>query len=113
MVEGLLLDRAYHAERRNEAYELVSVEELTQRGLHAPHMVQNILAAAALARSRGVEPAQIAQAILSFQPDPHRVQRLGTVRDVQWVDDSKATNAHAADASLRAFHDVVWVVGGC
>ena len=112
VVEGLLLDRAYHAERRNEAYELVSVEELSQRGLHAPHMVQNILAAAALARSRGVEPAQIAQAILSFQPDPHRVQRLGAVREVHWVDDSKATNAHAADASLRAFNDVVWVVGG-
>lgn len=112
VVEGLLLDRAYHAERRNEAFELVSVEELIERGLHAPHMVQNILAAAALARARGVEPVQIAQAILSFEPDPHRVQRLGTVRGVQWVDDSKATNAHAADASLRAFGDVVWLVGG-
>lgn len=112
VVEGLLLDRAYHAERRNEAYELVSLAELEERDLNAPHMVQNILAAAALARAMGVEPAQISQAVLSFQPDPHRVQRLGVVRAVHWVDDSKATNWHAADASLRAFHDVVWVVGG-
>lgn len=112
VVEGLLLDRAYHADRRDEAFELVSVEELIERGLHAPHMVQNILAASALARARGVEPAEIAQAILTFEPDPHRVQRLGEVRGVNWVDDSKATNAHAADASLRAFNDVVWVVGG-
>lgn len=112
VVEGLLLDRAYHADRRNEAFELVSVEELIERGLHAPHMVQNILAAAALARARGVEPQQVAQAILNFQPDPHRVQRLGELRGVSWVDDSKATNAHAADASLRAFEHVVWIVGG-
>ena len=112
VVEGLLLDRGYHAERRREAYELVSLDELAERGLHAPHMVQNILAASALARARGVEPAEIAQAILSFQPDRHRVQRLGEARGVHWVDDSKATNAHAADASLRAFDSVVWVVGG-
>ncbi len=112
VVEGLLIDRAYHADRRNEAFELVSLAELIERGLQAPHMVQNILAAAALARARGVEPAEIGQAILSFQPDPHRVQRLGEIRGVNWVDDSKATNAHAADASLRAFQDVVWVVGG-
>lgn len=112
VVEGLLLDRGFHAERRHEAFELVSLEELHERGLNAPHMVQNILAAAALARARGVEPAEIAQAVLSFQPDPHRAQRLGEVQGVQWVDDSKATNAHAADASLRAFDRVVWVLGG-
>ncbi len=112
VVEGLLLDRGYHAERHGEAFELVSLEELAERGLHAPHMVQNILAAAALARARGVEPAEVAQAILSFQPDHHRVERLGEVDGVHWVDDSKATNAHAADASLRAFDHVVWVLGG-
>ncbi len=112
VVEGLLVDRAYHADRRNEAFELVTIEELAERGLQAPHMVQNILAAAALARARGVGPVEIAQAILSFEPDPHRVQRLGLVCGVHWIDDSKATNAHAADASLRAFSDIVWLVGG-
>jgi len=112
VVEGLLIDRGYHAERHTEAYELVSVDELIDRGLHAPHMVQNILAAAALARARGVEPAEVAAAILAFEPDPHRVQRLGVVRGISWVDDSKATNAHAADASLRSFDQVVWIVGG-
>lgn len=112
VVEGLLIDRGYHAERRSEAYELVSLEELAERGLQAPHMVQNILASAALARARGVEPQEVGRAILSFQPDLHRAQRLGELRGLQWVDDSKATNAHAADASLRAFDRVVWVLGG-
>lgn len=112
MVEDILVDRGYHSSRRTEAFELVTLAELSERDLDAPHMVQNILAAAALARSRGVEPGEVAQAILSFQPDPHRAQRLGSIDGVFWVDDSKATNAHAADASLRAFESVVWVVGG-
>ena len=112
VVEGILVDRGFHADRRGEAFELVTVAELAERDLAAPHMVQNVLAAAALARSRGVEPAEIARAILNFVPDPHRTQRLGAHAGVQWIDDSKATNAHAADASLRALHDVVWIVGG-
>ena len=115
VVEGLLVDRGFHAERHGQAFELVTVAELAERGLNAPHLVQDILAASALARSRGVEPADIARAVLSFVPDPHRLQQLGeTTRrpGVRWIDDSKATNAHAADAALRGMHDVVWIVGG-
>ncbi len=112
VVDGILVDRGFHASRRTEGYEIVTLEELQEHDLAAPHLVQNILAASALARARGVEPEEIARAILSFTMDQHRVQRIGEVAGVNWVDDSKATNAHAADASLRAFDDVVWVVGG-
>ena len=112
VVEGILVDRGYHAERRSEAFELVTVDELAERGIAAPHMVQNVLAASALARARGVGPGEIARAVLSFVPDPHRAQQLGEIRGLRWIDDSKATNAHAADASLRALNDVVWVLGG-
>lgn len=112
IVDGLLLDRGFHAERRSSAYELVTIEELQERHLGAPHLVQNILAAAALARSRGVEPEEIATAILNFELDAHRAQHLGVLDGVTWIDDSKATNGHAAAASLRALDRVVWVVGG-
>lgn len=112
LVEDLLVDRGFHEGRAGEAYELLTLAELEARGLGAPHLVQNILAAAALARSRGVAPEHIAAAVQSFELDPHRVQRLGTFNGVQWIDDSKATNAHAADASLRASENVVWIVGG-
>lgn len=112
IVEGILVDRGFHAERRNSAFELVTVDELHDRGIGAPHMVQNVLAASALARARGIEPAEIASAILSFTPDPHRAQQLGVRDGVRWIDDSKATNVHAADASLRAMDGVVWVLGG-
>lgn len=112
VVDGILLDRGYHAERREEAFELVTLEELAGRHIAQPHMVQNMLAASALARARGAEPAEIASAILSFTPDQHRAERLGEVAGVTYIDDSKATNAHAADASLRAHEGVVWIVGG-
>ncbi|MFV0433228.1 MAG: UDP-N-acetylmuramoyl-L-alanine--D-glutamate ligase [Leucobacter sp.] len=112
VVEGILVDRGFHAERRSEAYELVTVEELAERGLAAPHMVQNVLAASALARARGAEPIEIARAVLSFVPDSHRMQRLGAHGGIAWIDDSKATNAHAADAALRSLDGVVWIVGG-
>jgi len=115
VVDGILIDRGFHEGRRGEAFELVTLTELEDRGLAAPHLVQNILAAAALARSRGVTPAEVARAILSFELDAHRVQRLEAspaTPGVLWVDDSKATNAHAADGALRSFPAVVWIVGG-
>lgn len=112
VVDGILIDRGFHDDRRNEAFELVTVAELESRGIGQPHMGLNILAAAALARARGVEPAEIASAVLSFTPDPHRAQQLGEWAGARWIDDSKATNVHAVDASLRALTGVVWVVGG-
>lgn len=112
IVDGILIDRAFHDDRRNSAYELITVEELRERGLGAPHVLQNILAAAALARSRGVAPLDIAAALGGFEMDAHRVQRIGEFSGVTWIDDSKATNAHAAQASLRAFERIVWIVGG-
>ncbi|MGO3146908.1 MAG: UDP-N-acetylmuramoyl-L-alanine--D-glutamate ligase [Leucobacter sp.] len=112
VVEGILVDRGFHPERVESAFELVTVEELTERGLGAPHMAQNILAASALARSRGVEPTAIASAALGFVPDPHRAQVLGRWQGALWVDDSKATNVHAANASLEAHSSVVWMLGG-
>lgn len=112
VVEGILVDRGFHEDRTSSAYELGTLEELATIGMNAPHLVEDILAAAALARSRGVDPSAVARAVSAFQQDHHRVQRIAVIDGVLWVDDSKATNAHAAHASLRAFESVVWIVGG-
>jgi UDP-N-acetylmuramoylalanine--D-glutamate ligase len=48
----------------------------------------------------------------AFKPDGHRIADLGTVDEVRWIDDSKATNPHAAKSSLMAYDPVVWVAGG-
>jgi UDP-N-acetylmuramoylalanine--D-glutamate ligase len=76
------------------------------------HNVANALAAAALARSYGVAPEAIADGLGTFVPDPHRNQTVHTAGGITWVDDSKATNPHAARASLLAYPRIVWVAGG-
>ncbi len=112
VVEGILVDRAFHDDRHHSALELSTVAELAAAGLGAPHMVSNILAAAALARSLGVAPEAIHEALREFRLDRHRIELVATVGGVAWIDDSKATNPHAVAASLGAFTGVVWVVGG-
>ncbi|MFT4235307.1 MAG: UDP-N-acetylmuramoyl-L-alanine--D-glutamate ligase [Microbacterium sp.] len=112
VVEGILVDRAFLDERRTSALELATVDELASRGLAAPHIIANILAAAALARSLDVPPAAIREALGEFRLDPHRIEVVACIDGVTWVDDSKATNPHAAASSLAAYPDVIWVVGG-
>ncbi|GAA2993140.1 UDP-N-acetylmuramoylalanine--D-glutamate ligase [Microbacterium terrae] len=112
VVDGILVDRAFLDDRRTSALELTTVAELSELGLSAPHIATNILAAAALARSLGVEPASIRDALRGFRLDPHRIEVVGRHRGVTWVDDSKATNPHAAASSLTAYPGAVWIVGG-
>ena len=69
-------------------------------------------AAATLARSFGVDGSSVRQALQSFPLDRHRIEEVAVVDGVRYVDDSKATNPHAALASLRSFDSVVWIAGG-
>ncbi|MBS1675145.1 MAG: UDP-N-acetylmuramoyl-L-alanine--D-glutamate ligase [Actinobacteria bacterium] len=112
VVEGILADRAFLDDRRNTALELTTLADLAAHGLDAPHIVQNILAAAALARSLDVEPAAIKAAVDGFHLDAHRIEVVARGGGITWVDDSKATNPHAAQSSLHAFPGAVWIVGG-
>ena len=112
IVDGILVDRAFLEERFDSALELITIQELSLLGLDAPHVVSNILAASALARSFGVAPEVIRIALADFRLDPHRIEVVATADEIRWIDDSKATNPHAADASLKAFGSVVWLVGG-
>ena len=111
-VEDILCDRAFLDDRANNALELATLEDLSQIGVLTPHLMANAAAAAALARSAGVDPADIREAIRNFKLDAHRIELVAEANGVRWIDDSKATNPHAADASLASFERVVWVVGG-
>ncbi|MFT4219361.1 MAG: UDP-N-acetylmuramoyl-L-alanine--D-glutamate ligase [Microbacterium sp.] len=112
VVEGILVDRAFLDDRQHRALELTTLDELRALGLSAPHVVANILAAAALARSLEVSPEAISDALRGFRLDPHRIEVVAVGRGVTWVDDSKATNPHAAASSLAAYPGAIWVVGG-
>lgn len=111
-VEDLLVDRAFLEERADKALEVASFEDLSGFGVLTPHLLSNIAAATALARSFGVPPAACRKALREFRVSPHRIQLVGEIGGVRYVNDSKATNAHAAAASLTSFESVVWILGG-
>ena len=109
LVEDILVDRAFIENRTSHAQELATVDDVQPA---ARHNVANALAAAALARSYGVEAAFIRQGLHDFQPAAHRVAYVGTVDDVKYINDSKATNCHAAQTALQSYDSVVWIAGG-
>ena len=113
LVDEVLADRAFVEQRRTSAVELATVADLQGDAPSlAPHYVANALAAAALARAYGVGPLAVRDGLRAFVPDPHRIADVATVDGVRFIDDSKATNPHAAGASLVAFDHVVWIAGG-
>ncbi|MFE9889479.1 UDP-N-acetylmuramoyl-L-alanine--D-glutamate ligase [Streptomyces scopuliridis] len=109
VVDGILVDRAFVENRREQAQELAHVSDVNPP---VPHNIANALAAAALARAYGVEPAAVRDGLRAFRPDPHRIERVAEVAGVTYIDDSKATNTHAAEASLAAYDPIVWIAGG-
>lgn len=109
LVEDILVDRAFVENRHTHAQELATIEDIHP---YALHNVQNALAAAALARSFGVESGFIKQGLLDFEPAAHRVAHVATLDDVKYINDSKATNCHAAQTALMSFEKVVWIAGG-
>ncbi len=105
VLDGVLVDRAFST----ETTELMPEADVRPAG---PHNVANALAAAALARAAGVSAEAVAQGLRAFEPGGHRSVVAAETGGVRYVNDSKATNPHAADAALRAHRRVVWIAGG-
>jgi UDP-N-acetylmuramoylalanine--D-glutamate ligase len=76
------------------------------------HNLANAIAASGVALAVGAHPAGMARAVAAFTAGAHRLAPAGEVRGVAFVNDSKATNPHAAARALAAFPRVVWVAGG-
>jgi UDP-N-acetylmuramoylalanine--D-glutamate ligase len=108
VVEELLVDRAFVADPQ-EAAMMCELKDITPT---VPHNVSNALAAAALARTVGVSHEHIQKALQEFKPGRHRIETVYESDSISWVDDSKATNPHAAAASLMSHLSVVWIAGG-
>ena len=108
VVDDTLVDRAFGTDA-DAAVELATVADVKPP---APHNVANALAAAALARAHGVPAKAVHGALSGFTPDRHRNATVAVRDGVRWVDDSKATNPHAAEASLLGYPSVVWIAGG-
>jgi UDP-N-acetylmuramoylalanine--D-glutamate ligase len=108
LVEGLLVDRAFVADPQ-EAAVFAEISEIIPT---VPHNVSNALAAAGLARTVGVGHEEIRSALSDFRPGRHRIEVVAEVDGITWIDDSKATNPHAATASILSALSVIWIAGG-
>lgn len=111
-VEDILCDRAFLDDRGNSALEIATLDDLAQIGVLTPHLMANAAAATALARSYGVAPEDIRTALRNFKLDAHRIELIAERDGISFIDDSKATNPHAAAASLNSFENIIWIVGG-
>ncbi|WP_344414199.1 UDP-N-acetylmuramoyl-L-alanine--D-glutamate ligase [Amycolatopsis minnesotensis] len=108
LVEDLLVDRAFVADPAH-AEELCALADVRPPG---PHNVANALAAAALARAFGVPADAVRKGLHDFTPGAHRAVEVAEIGGVRYVNDSKATNPHAAAGSLLAHEHLVWIAGG-
>jgi UDP-N-acetylmuramoylalanine--D-glutamate ligase len=108
VVENLLVDRAFVEDPQQASM----ICELADIKPTIPHNVSNALAAAALARSIDISYDNIRKALQEFRPGRHRIETVFETDSIAWVDDSKATNPHAAAASLMSHLSVVWIAGG-
>ena len=80
--------------------------------LRGAHNAQNAAAAFASARALGLAPEIIAAGMASFPGLAHRMEQVRTLGNVLFVNDSKATNADAAERALTSFQDIFWIAGG-
>ncbi len=108
LVEELLVDRAFvpNVEHAEVLAELVDISPAV------PHNVSNALAAAGLARAIGISHEDIKRGLASFEVDHHRLEKILEKDGITWMNDSKATNPHAAIASILSQEKVVWIAGG-
>ncbi len=108
IVEELLVDRAFVADPQEAAM----ISELVEVSPTVPHNVSNALAAAGLARTIGISHESIRKAITTFTPGKHRIEKVLEKDSITWINDSKATNPHAAAASIMSALSVIWIAGG-
>ncbi|WP_136192235.1 UDP-N-acetylmuramoyl-L-alanine--D-glutamate ligase [Actinomyces procaprae] len=122
-VEDVLVDRAYHAGRRRSGVELATFADLVHLAPGADadrlpaHVVADALAAAALALATdavAADPGAVARGLRAYRPGAHRIATVAQGGAITWIDDSKATNPHSAQAALAALPEGtgVWIVGG-
>jgi len=108
VIDDLLVDRAFVSDPQEAAM----IAELVDVIPTVPHNVSNALAAAGLARVMGISHESIRLALQNFKLGRHRIENIYTRDEINWINDSKATNPHAAAASLMATISAIWIAGG-
>ena len=108
LVENLLIDRAFVSDP-SVAHDFAQLSDIRPT---VPHNVSNAMAAAGLARAIGITHEEIRQGLQNFTLDRHRLEVVLEEDGITWVNDSKATNPHAAAAALMSQISSIWIAGG-
>jgi UDP-N-acetylmuramoylalanine--D-glutamate ligase len=103
-------NRVIYLRQREKSEALASLAQAPN--LRGAHNGQNAAFAGAAARALGVSSAQIQSGLRSFPGLAHRMEAVGRFGRVLFVNDSKATNADAAEKALLSFSDIYWIAGG-
>ena len=106
---GYLKNGIMHVKSHGVAFEMVA-DEMPIKG---PHNALNAMAAVLVAQAMGVDADKIRDGLLSFQNDPHRLELVGEINGVRFVNDSKATNVDSTYHALNSYNaPIVWIAGG-
>ena len=108
LVENLLIDRAFTL----DTSQAIDFAELSDIHPTVPHNVSNAMAAAGLALAIGLTHEEIRMGLKNFTLDRHRLELILERDGISWVNDSKATNPHAAAAALMSHISSIWIAGG-
>ena len=103
--------KGFLSEWRRER-QIASIDLRNMKSLPGLHNHQNACAAYSVARVLGMGARDIETAMASYPGLPHRCQIVGEIDGVTFVNDSKATNADAAEKALLAFDNIHWIAGG-
>lgn len=108
LVDNLLVDRAF-TETSESAIDFAELSDINPA---VPHNVANALAAAGLTLAIGITHEEIRAGLKNFTLDHHRLELVMESEGIFWVNDSKATNPHAAAAALMSYLSSIWIAGG-
>ncbi|MFN3615691.1 MAG: UDP-N-acetylmuramoyl-L-alanine--D-glutamate ligase, partial [Rubrimonas sp.] len=108
---SVFMNRSFLSEWR-KGQQVASFDLRAAPALPGAHNWQNVCAAWAACRALGLGPKAIEAGVLSFEGLPHRLKKVAEKNGVAFVNDSKATNADAAEKALLAYDRVRWIAGG-
>ncbi|MEM7060807.1 MAG: UDP-N-acetylmuramoyl-L-alanine--D-glutamate ligase [Pseudomonadota bacterium] len=108
--KSVFMNKAFLTEWRGK--QLASIDMRPYKTLVGAHNHQNACAAYAACRAVGLAPRLIEDAMATFPGLAHRMEFLGNIGGVAYVNDSKATNADAAEKALLSYDKIRWIAGG-
>ncbi|MEM7742554.1 MAG: UDP-N-acetylmuramoyl-L-alanine--D-glutamate ligase [Pseudomonadota bacterium] len=107
---SVFMNKSHLTEWRGK--QIAAIDLRDAEALRGAHNHQNACAAYAACRAVGLNPRQIEPALTTFPGLAHRMEKIAEIAGAAYVNDSKATNADAAEKALLSYDRIRWIAGG-